>query len=369
VITRIDVTGRPHGGTDVTRWQTIETMIRPSSLTDFQAFLATSITYAAGATTTGPIFVGEDSSGRPGTLEHDGIAKANLYSEGTVTGSTTLMNGAKRYDKNSSPTALCKLNNCSPVLFSSFSSTIATVHNAADGAGGIDLGSTDPTNAALASQSPAYWVDAWKLDFQANGTVLVSSCKKYRTTSRYGTTTYEDYDGANPPVCGTPTLHTLPAVGAIYSATDVLVSGVVHGRITIGSPSDIVYAGNLTYVADGNDVIGLEAQGTIYIAQWAPDSNGDITIYGAQLALSGPWSADPRCGSPSSCHSACRYGSSCTMNFYGSSALYGQSGSAISMSGMFNTRNYNYDSNLVFLPPPFFPSLGNAFTILVQRQI
>ena len=39
------------------------------------------------------------------------------------------------------------------------------------------------------------------------------------------------------------------------------------------------------------------------------------------------------------------------------------------MSGMFNTRNYNYDTNLIFLPPPFFPSLGNAFTILVQRQI
>jgi hypothetical protein len=368
VITRIDVIGRPHGSTDVTRWQTIETMIRPSSLTDFQAFLATSITYAAGATTTGPIFVGEDNNGTPGTLEHDGIAKANLYAEGTVTGSTRLLNGAKRYDKNSSPTALCKLNNCSPVPFSSFSSTISTVHNAADGTGGLDLGTTDPTNAALAGQSPAYWVDAWKLVFQADGTVLVSSCKKYRSTGRT-VTTYEDYDGTQPPVCGTPTLHALPSIGAIYSGTDVLVSGVVHGRVTIASAGHLVYAGDLTYVADGVDVVGLEAQGTIYIAQWAVDANGNITIYGAQLALNGPWSADPRCGSPSYCHSACRIGSNCTMNFYGSSALYGQPGSAISMSGMFNTRNYNYDSNLIFLPPPFFPSLGNAFTILVQRQI
>jgi hypothetical protein len=57
------------------------------------------------------------------------------------------------------------------------------------------------------------------------------------------------------------------------------------------------------------------------------------------------------------------------MNFYGSSALEGQSGSAISMSAMFNHRNYNYDANLLFLPPPFWPSLGNAFTILVQREL
>ena len=57
------------------------------------------------------------------------------------------------------------------------------------------------------------------------------------------------------------------------------------------------------------------------------------------------------------------------MTFHGSTAVYGQSSSAISMAGMFNKRSYNYDSNLLFVQPPFWPSLGNAFTILVQRQI
>ena len=63
VITRFDVIGRPTpvaGVSDVTTWRTIETMIRPSSLTDFQTFTATSVTYASSATTLGPIFVGED---------------------------------------------------------------------------------------------------------------------------------------------------------------------------------------------------------------------------------------------------------------------------------------------------------------------
>jgi len=39
-ITRMDVTGRPFGSTDTSTWRTIETQIRPSSLTDFQAFVA-----------------------------------------------------------------------------------------------------------------------------------------------------------------------------------------------------------------------------------------------------------------------------------------------------------------------------------------
>ena len=29
----------------------------------------------------------------------------------------------------------------------------------------------------------------------------------------------------------------------------------------------------------------------------------------------------------------------------------------------------NYDTNLRFLQPPYFPSLGNAYVILVQRQV
>jgi len=62
------------------------------------------------------------------------------------------------------------------------------------------------------------------------------------------------------------------------------------------------------------------------------------------------------------------------MNFYGSTAVYGSSpcyssDCAIIFSDFFNTRNYNYDANLLFVQPPYWPSLGNAFTILVQRQL
>ena len=131
----------------------------------------------------------------------------------------------------------------------------------------------------------------------------------------------------------------------------------------------------MTYAVNGSDVIGLEAQGEIDIATWGLDSSGNILIYGAQLALNGQWTDDPNC-SPSNnysnCHAAqtvCSPATACTMTFYGSSALYGGGSSAIGLSNLFKARSYNYDTNLIFLPPPWFPTLGNAFTILVQREM
>ncbi|HEY5059585.1 MAG TPA: hypothetical protein VII51_11275 [Gaiellaceae bacterium] len=362
VITRIDVTGRPTGGTDITRWRTIETVLRPSSLADFEAFVATNLSYASGATTTGPVFVGESNSGVAGNLNHSGTAKANLYAEGTVTvGGSTLTNGAKKYDKTTSPTALCKLNNCTAVPFTNFSSTFTTVAGAA-GYGGIVLAATDPGNAALSSQSPAYTVDAWKLSFQSNGTVIISSCKKFKSS---GGTIFEDYNGSTAPVCGNPVTKTVPTNGAIYSTPDVLISGIVKGKVTVATAGDVVFAGNTTYNANGTDVLGVEATGTIYVAQWARDANGSITIYAAEFALNGLFEADPN-------YSGSISGGS-VMNFYGSTAVYGGScGGAdctIIFSNMFNTRVYNYDNNLLFVQPPYWPSLGNAYTILLQRQL
>jgi Tfp pilus assembly protein PilX len=392
LITRIDVTGRPYGSTNTSTWRTIETLLRPSSLADFQAFLAQSETYGPTAVTTGPIFVGEDNSGVAGNLVHQGTAKANLYAEGTVSGGTTYQNGAVHYDKNTTPNALCKLNNCSPVPFTTFTNYIATVKSAADSTGGIDLPTTDPGNTNLASQTPAYAVDAWKLTFNSNGTVTVLACKKVNSTTA-------DYTSTTPPTCyvaknapygngttSTPISTLTPVKFPIYSATDVILSGTVHGTVTVASGDDIIYGGNTTYVADGTDVLGLEATNDIVIPAWAiyAAAGGNITIYSAQFSLNGSFEADPTSttgcswtngtnpagySTCDSSHTSCTSTTICTMNIYGSSALYGNSNGPILMTNAFGHRNYNYDNNLLFLPPPYFPTLPNAFTILVQREI
>ena len=383
-ITRIDVTGRPFGSTDTSKWRTIETQIRPSSLTDFQAFVAEALAYGSGATTTGPVFVGEDNSGVKYDLDHAGHATGNLYAEGTVDpnntanrGSyTTFQNGATYYDSTTNPNALCKLNNCAAVPFTNFSSTFSKVSGAAScpvsgtPAGPPSywcFGTADPNNGNAA-------VDAWWIRFLSNGKATFTPCTKYYTTNYQGVKTYYPiYD--NQPNCGTTSAqYTLPTNGAIYSAADVIVSGVVKGQITVATAGNVYYGGSLTQNTPGTDVIGEEAQGSIYVPEWAPDSNRNITIYSAQFSLNGAFMSSPDWNS----------GTKGTMNFYGSTAVYGitpcnkstpgagyQAADCTIMyfSGFFAARNYNYDPNLLFVQPPYWPNLGNAFTILVQRQI
>lgn len=366
-ITRIDVTGRPFGSTDTSKWRTIETQIRPSSLTDFQAFVAEALAYASGATTTGPVFVGEDNSGVKYDLDHAGHATGNLYAEGTVdkgrgnpTAYTTFQNGATYYDSTTNPNALCKLNNCAAVPFTNFSSTFSKVSGAA--------GCPGPATFCLGTTSGGNPVDAWWLTFQSGGTVTIAACTEYYTTNYQGVKTYYPiYD--NKPNCGTPSAPlTLPTNGAIYSSADVIVSGVVKGQITVATTGNVYYGGNLTQATPGTDVIGEEAQGSIYVPEWAPDSNRNITIYSAQFSLNGDFQSSKDWSG----------GTKGTMNFYGSTAVYGitpctQTVGAdctiMYFSDFFTARNYNYDPNLLFVQPPYWPNLGNAFTILVQRQI
>ena len=52
------------------------------------------------------------------------------------------------------------------------------------------------------------------------------------------------------------------------------------------------------------------------------------------------------------------------MTFTGATATYG--GGAMSL---FATRVYQYDSTLLYLPPPWFPTIQDAFTIVLEREV
>jgi len=36
---------------------------------------------------------------------------------------------------------------------------------------------------------------------------------------------------------------------------------------------------------------------------------------------------------------------------------------------MFVTRNYNYDSTLLYLPPPWFPTVDDAYQVAMFREV
>jgi hypothetical protein len=332
---RIVSTGRPVNDTDVRNWRELETLVRPSSVSDFQMVADADITYGSTATTYGKIYAGIDGNNVAHSVRHDGIAYGDVYAEGTATGNTTLVNGARRYDSTTTPSIRTMIR--TPINFNNFLASLVDIRSAA-GAGGI------------VEDNPA--VDAWWLTFSASGTVSVQSCMKNNAKPI----------GDRQPICGPATPLVIPGNGAIYVAQPVIVSGIVNGRVTVGSAVDIYPGDNLSYAQSGDDVLGLVASHSIIVPQWVPTN---LSWRAATIAQSGTFRSygfDGQLGV-----SETEYvgnGARTSMTFTGSTATYG--GGSM---GLFQTRVYQYDSSLLYLPPPWFPTLQDAYTIVLSREL
>jgi hypothetical protein len=313
---RILSTGRRTGTTN--EYRVVETRIRPSSLADFYRVVDGDVSWGAGATTNGKIYAN-------GNIDHDGTAAANMYAEASISGSYTLTNGAQAYD---SSTIRTQIKN--PINFANFVTSFADVKRAAQ-SGGIYL--NDPTKAA------------WRLVFNTAGTVSVQSCTK--------TSGLDVADTA--PTCGSATTYTVPANGAIYTEQTALVLGTgtngasVNGRVTVASNVDIVVGGNVAPVNATDDVLGLAAVTDVTIAKYVPS-----TMYWqcSVLAQNGTWRTYTQDGSKT------------LMTFRGSSAT--KNGGSLTM---FVTRDYGYQNDLQYLPPPWFPIVEDAYTIVLFREL
>jgi len=312
-------TGRPTGSTDHSQWRAVQELIRPSSVSDFQMISDADISYGSTATTRGPVYAGIDSSGHKHNIAHAGVAYGNLYAEGSVTGSVTMMNGAQKYSSSTIrsviPTA---------INFSDFLTSLSQVQTAAQ-AGGVYLNNTS--------------VDAWWLTFQSNGTFTAATCTKTSGNDVAGTM----------PTCGTPTTYNVPVNGAVYVGQSAIISGQVNGRVTVVSNNNIIIGNNISYVTSGDDVLGLVANNNVEVAQYVPST---LNWNAATIAENGQF------------YSYSNDGSHSTMTFTGSTAT--KNGGSM---GLFQTRNYNYDNTLLYLQPPWFPRVGDPYSILLERQV
>jgi len=324
--TRILSTGRPVGSTDRRTWRAVEMDVRPFSLSHFQMFTAGDYSVGAGGNTYGPIYA-------QGNISHAGTAYADVMAEGTVSGlaASDLKNGAKIYyghgsqyadDIRKAPGLATKPN------FNDFLVSQTDTKAAAQSAG-IYL--NDATQ------------DAFKLVFQADGTILISKCKKAVVS---GVTKVL---GDTAPTCGTATSYTMPSNGAIFGEQSLLVSGTVHGRVTVVSAQDIVIADNIVYADYTNDILGLIGNHDVLVPNYAPQT---LEWHSAVIAQTGARKAYTNNGDHQ------------TLNFYGSVTSYGSP----SMT-MFLTRNYNPEPSLAYLSPPWFPVLNNQLQILVEREV
>ena len=146
----------------------------------------------------------------------------------------------------------------------------------------------------------------------------------------------------------------------IFAEDDLWVEGTVKGRVTVvaaGFPissqtMNVFVKNNLLYTTyDGSDTLGLIAQNDIYIVRDIPNN---FQIDGAIMAQKGRVIRHgylPTCG-----NSGNAIRSKLTIN--GALLSYGKSywnyGSPL-QSG-FTTREVNYDSKLLYAPPPYFPT-------------
>lgn len=310
-------TGRRTGSTSGAR--TLETLVRPASVADF--FMITNKDYSAGpsATTRGPVY-------SAGNVKHEGQAYANVMAEGQITTSPTYHDGAQGYDSDSTPDIRSVVNN--PINFSSFTGSLVDISRAAQNSGGIYLNSA---------------VDGFRLTFNSGGTITIETCMKAGSSPKHLAKTA--------PTC-TPFIASVPvpSIGAIYAAQSVIVRGQVKGRVTIASNVDIIVGNNLTYVQPGTDVLGLIATNDVIVAKWITDN--PLNWRSSVIARTGSRRSWDSCG--------CKG----TLNFTGSTAS-----NLSPYMDMFSTRNYNYDTNLAFLQPPYFPVLEEAYSVLFFREI
>ncbi len=281
----------------------LEERIHPSSVADFQMIANADIAYGSTAVTRGKVYVGIDSSGHAHSVTYQSGSKAyaNVYAEGQVYGNP-MVSPAKAYDSDSNPNIRSVIK--SPISFTSFASSLSNIQQVAV---------TDSPSMTFDDSSK----DAWQLTFNSNGTFSIQSCVRYYTTNCYGQKTYYPVD-QHAPTCGSSTTYNVPTKGAIYTAQTAIVSGTVNGRVTVASNDDLVIGNNISYLATGDDVLGLIAKNDMLVAAWAPCP---LNWRAATIAQSGQWtSKDSWTGNDPQ---TCSYGngtSTFAMTFTGSTA-------------------------------------------------
>jgi Tfp pilus assembly protein PilX len=342
---QIVATGTRNGSTSSVDKQAIQVLIRPASVADFQMLSAASVSYGTTAVTTGKVYSLQ-------SVYFCGKAYADVYAEGRVSLSDSSCGGgsgnnmvapAAAYDSTTNPGIRTVVKN--PVQFSAFQTSLDDISRASL-LNTISLGSSGGAK-------------AWQLTFNSAGTVTYRACN---TLTQPAQTT-------QPSCTGTATTKPIPTNGAIYSDLPIIIAGgtstctdpqvgtltnatCVGGRVTVASNQDIIIGDDIGYVNSGQDVLGLMAKGNVWVASWVGNS---LTWRGAALAETGYWSQ------PTSACSGCHTG---TMTFTGSSTTY--LGGAMDM---FANRSYNYDPTLLYLQPPWFPTLPQAYTEVLYRNL
>jgi hypothetical protein len=163
---------------------------------------------------------------------------------------------------------------------------------------------------------------------------------------------------------------TIPQNGNMFFEDNLWVRGQINNkRLTIASGrfpdniatrSNITVNNSLTYTNfNGSDTIALIAQSNLNIGLMSDDS---LAIDGALVAMNGAIQRYSYAG--------CGTGATRTsLTTDGMLASNLQSGFYYSGTDGYQSRSYNYDSNLLYGPPPSFPLSTNEYSIISWDEI
>ncbi|MEK7618401.1 MAG: hypothetical protein AAB410_04625 [Patescibacteria group bacterium] len=234
------------------------------------------------------------------------------------------------------------------ILFSSFTGNFSDLENMATG------------QADLPPSGSGYY--GYSLVFNSNATVSVYKVNGLRTHGTgydtLGQAHSEDIDYSSTGRVLQYTM-TMPSSGVIFVKDNVWVEGVVNGRVTVAATkytttanqqAKIYIPNNITYLAkDGNHVLGLMAERNVLVTYYSPN---DLEINAAMIAQNG--AIQRFCFSNTTKNTLTVYGS---ISSFLRAAFY----SYCSGYSGYQTRNYTYDSNLLYGPPPGYPLSSEGY--------
>lgn len=194
-----------------------------------------------------------------------------------------------------------------------------------------------------------------------------SSCSNEQSQTGWGTWSIGTSGGAQT-LLGT---YNNPANGIIFVEDHIWVEGQISSaRITVASarfpenPSthtSITVNNNLLYTTyDGQDVIALIAQNNINVGLYSANTLQIDAALIAKNGRTGRYYYESACGS--------NYIRS-TITLNGMIATNQRYGFAYTDGTGYQTRNINYDANLLYGPPPSFPLTSDQYTLISWEEV
>lgn len=170
--------------------------------------------------------------------------------------------------------------------------------------------------------------------------------------------------------------YPFPSNGLIFLEDDIFVDGTIDGaRLTIVSAflpdnppfrKNIIINNDLLYTKyDGSDSVGLIAQGNVLVGMVSDDNLRIDSALIAQNGFVGRFYYNPPSGPQQRC---APYDTRQTLTLWGMIATNQRYGFAYTDNTGYQTRNINYDGNLLYAPPPGFPLTGDDYVTLSWEE-